>query len=799
VFVAPLIPMAGAFSTTNVFYARDLAALHWPWHLYMRRMWLQGDLPLWDPNHGLGYPFLADPNTQPLMPITLALRLLFPAVLGFNLWIALAPSVGTLGAYLFIRRSQTTSAAACGALAFGLSGPVASMGNLPNMAWSVALVGWVLFAADRLVDTPDLRRAALLAVVIALQALSGEPVTLVATAALALLWAGAGAEWPRNRRERLRAIGLVLACGLAGALLAAVQLLPLADLTSRSLRGAGAEPDRWWIHPLALLETVAPGIFGSNYASIETASPWLGPLNTDREAFLASLYVGVPTLTLAAIGAASAGVALRVRLFWSLTLLAGVCLAVGPHLPLYDLMRNFIPVTRSFRYPAKYGLFAALAVAPLAACGWRTMINGPGGRRERLIAVAVPAAFAVLGALLLGSCWWFQQPGGSLVAAAAAALSADADKCVEFWRQTAPGSALHLLAVATGCILALGLALLGRRGMGAALFLVVLTADLMTAAVGLNPTMAAARLAPPPWLAEIPQGARLYVPKRSQLEIGERDLPTSVYFPPGVPGPAVVAVYTSTFVGVPAAYGISEPLAVDVSRLRAREYTALLDISKEVNRDARYRLLRRLGVRYFIANGPPFGDARYLAPAGLEPFSLWADPATAARCFVTSDFVVRSEPSMAPWFEDAFDPTARVELDAEPPPPAGAPNDAAFVPCAITMDRGEEVEILASGGTAGGFVVILDAWDPNWSALVDGVPAPVLRASGLFRAVRIAAGVHRVEFQYRPRPFAAGVILSLATGVALAIACVVANRRSRGRTSDGVAPDSGAATEGADA
>ncbi|MDQ2805705.1 MAG: hypothetical protein M3Z04_02100 [Chloroflexota bacterium] len=33
---------------------------------------------------------------------------------------------------------------------------------------------------------------------------------------------------------------------------------------------------------------------------------------------------------------------------------------------------------------------------------------------------------------------------------------------------------------------------------------------------------------------------------------------------------------------------------------------------------------------------------------------------------------------------------------------------------------------------------------------MDGQPTPILRANGVFRAVRVAAGNHRVRFVYRP-------------------------------------------------
>ncbi len=74
--------------------------------------------------------------------------------------------------------------------------------------------------------------------------------------------------------------------------------------------------------------------------------------------------------------------------------------------------------------------------------------------------------------------------------------------------------------------------------------------------------------------------------------------------------------------------------------------------------------------------------------------------------------------------------------------------------------------------------MLLDSHDPNWIAEVDGQPAPLLEADGLFRAVRVAPGHHDVVFRYRSRPLLIGLTISLATALGLVIACVLARPSS---------------------
>jgi hypothetical protein len=74
-----------------------------------------------------------------------------------------------------------------------------------------------------------------------------------------------------------------------------------------------------------------------------------------------------------------------------------------------------------------------------------------------------------------------------------------------------------------------------------------------------------------------------------------------------------------------------------------------------------------------------------------------------------------------------------------------------------------------------GLVILNDQFFPGWKATVDGRPAPIIDAYGFLRGVPVDAGVHTVEFKYRPASVFAGAALSVLGAL---IAATAALRRT---------------------
>jgi len=111
--------------------------------------------------------------------------------------------------------------------------------------------------------------------------------------------------------------------------------------------------------------------------------------------------------------------------------------------------------------------------------------------------------------------------------------------------------------------------------------------------------------------------------------------------------------------------------------------------------------------------------------------------------------------------DPAFDPAREVLLEADsegtvrPEASLTLSHDAITMP--VTLDQP-------------GWLVLADTYYPGWKASVDGQPVPVRPANLAFRAVEVPAGAHVVAFDYQPRSFEAGWLLSAAGAAAWLLA-----------------------------
>jgi uncharacterized membrane protein YfhO len=82
----------------------------------------------------------------------------------------------------------------------------------------------------------------------------------------------------------------------------------------------------------------------------------------------------------------------------------------------------------------------------------------------------------------------------------------------------------------------------------------------------------------------------------------------------------------------------------------------------------------------------------------------------------------------------------------------------------LVAESPNQLVIRTEAGSSG-WLVLADTWYPGWKAWVDGESTPIMRANGVFRAVRLPAGIHLVRIRYRPVAFLIGLLVSGVSGL----------------------------------
>lgn len=141
-----------------------------------------------------------------------------------------------------------------------------------------------------------------------------------------------------------------------------------------------------------------------------------------------------------------------------------------------------------------------------------------------------------------------------------------------------------------------------------------------------------------------------------------------------------------------------------------------------------------------------------------------AMPAPRAEFFVEAEFV--AEQKIPELF--ASNPRKRLLLPREAKKYSG--HAASSLPGSIAYSRPSSDEILLhSNSGEPGFVHVLEAYDPGWTATLDGAGVPVLPANGFEIAVPVPAGRHTVRLRYATPGWEMGASLSLLSLVALVV------------------------------
>lgn len=377
--LALLVWMGRGLVAGTVPFTGDLLHFHYPLRAFYARALSEGHGVAWMPGLFNGFYVVGEGQLGAYHPLHWLLYRWLALPTAFAVEIVIAYPFAFAGTWLWLRRRCGAPGASVAALLFATCGFNFSHGVHPNMVGVVAHLPWLLWAVDGATLAASWRAglgwSVAIAVAIASQLLLGHPqaawISGLAVASYTLVGVVGG---PAGARART--VGLVVAGGVIGLGMGAVQVLATLDATAHSLR-ATFEPSfatQFALTPARLLSVVQPyarwgrvlrwnelpgagdeyGVYLGAFGVVLGAW-WLAQLWTSRRAAPSDL---------GRLGGWAAGLCA-----------AGLWLATGAHGGLY-LLQTALPVVGQFRAPVRYVLFAQLAVACLAGCAVATLVAG---------------------------------------------------------------------------------------------------------------------------------------------------------------------------------------------------------------------------------------------------------------------------------------------------------------------------------------------------------------------------------------------------------------------------------------
>ena len=162
-------------------------------------------------------------------------------------------------------------------------------------------------------------------------------------------------------------------------------------------RGSLPSPDFWSVHPLTIVEAVAPHLFGNYYDAFLADIPWM----TCSTA--AAIHFSIRCMWARLCCCSRHGDRIRPRrsTFWLIVACLFIVASFGGYTPIYPFARRILTPLAYFRFPVKSLTISVFACAVLVAEGWEIVQQPPSDLRhlssDRLMRVARAAGLVALG------------------------------------------------------------------------------------------------------------------------------------------------------------------------------------------------------------------------------------------------------------------------------------------------------------------------------------------------------------------------------------------------------------------
>ncbi|WDL98207.1 YfhO family protein [Alicyclobacillus sp. ALC3] len=796
----------------------DLQQLNAPQRGLLAWFYQHGHLPLWNPFNFAGQPFLAAGQSGPFY-LPNVVFLLLPLPTAMKVSYLFHELLGSIGMYALLWRvTKHKLASFAGALAFITCGFLLGHEIHTQMFDAFTWIPLCLLFLQRILDRPTRLNIGLFGVFFAMEIYAGHPqVTFYLCLMIALYaiyysvyHAVRAKAWRVGLRHLLYPIlGVMLGLGLS-----ALQWAPTLDLVNYSDRvGVNSSFLLLGTLPISgLIQFLSPFPTGGGYTGIAFSAPAYLKLFHVGVYWEYFPYVGVISLTLATAVPFSEFRRIPSTVFLFLSAVFFTALAEGYHTFLKYILTD-VPGFNFFRVPARYTGLADILICVLAAIGivqlWR------GNKRLRTITgfvalgyAAILTAVRLFGPLRLAPAPAYWVVLGVLVGIAVLCLSVPWQNLRAVRNPKVVAGTLAVLMVADAMMQGVSMSTLVLHRLSGYTYE-------SPAAVYLQKRLLGSPNNPYPFerFAALDQSSlsqdRVLTDRIPALN-GEDSLvpqwytstanltwddttmlaqPLSVFnwldvkYVTTAPGDAVLPMvsyapesWSDTIAKLPSG---PSSLAISVSSPWTSVNVPIFSVTLESGTQALSQTV----------SGSANGTYVVAIPAGWPrntPTKVRIKDENRAQSITINSlqvngFTVQAAPvkinqTLAPPAWKVVYETPHVWVWKNPNPLRAAwvtPDSRA--PGLASKDRTKLVQwspnqqVWDTSGATGGWFVLSQMYDPNWTATVNGRPAQVAMIGGFLTGVRVPAGNHQITLHYRPQALVYGMWLTLIAAVVLAV------------------------------
>ena len=739
--------------------------------------------PLWNPYLMGGMPYVAAMHGDIFYP-TFLLRMILPTDVAMTWSFMIHVFLAGFFTYLFLRAwGLGFISSVIGGVAYMMCGPIAayvSPGHDGKLYVSALLPLALFFLVRGMRDGRNWAYGAL-ALVLGLAVLSPHPqllqYMLLASGAFALFLAFTEQQLPDgtrvrlDRREGTKRLLLALGAVVLGAIIGAIQFLPVREYVPFSPRAGGRDYAYATSFSLPIEEMF--NFYLPEFSGI------LDRYWGRNGIHLHSEYLGAAAMFLGGLGLTSQR--RRFRWFWIGTLIVAVLWALGGNTPFYHLVYALIPGSKFFRAPSTMLFMIGFATAVLAALG-----------AERLLDGSVSARYAF---------WWLIAAGGVALLASVGGLTSMAKVIAASWPGDQADEAISsnngaLILGAWRSFLVIALA--------AALLWLLTRRRLETRVVGLAfiglLAMDFFSIEKQYWMFS-PPASKLYAMDAALDYIRQQPEPGRV-----ITEPLAAQTVRDPMLHYDGPMVHDVRLALGYHGNELGRYQQLCGATPDTRCDLRIvfspSFWRHENVQYLYTNadsatiGQLFAGAlklpapkRLVGPvrdaAGNQVY-LYRLPGDNPAAWLSTAFVRAPEDqALAAVLNPQFDPTRVAVLDtnsriagqqikALPAPTT--------IPAHVTSYSPGRIQVqLDASPPAGTALIVSENYFPGWTATVDGRPALTDRAEFNLIGVELPANAKRIDLRFDDPAYERGkaiTLIALLASLVLLVLGIVSTRRA---------------------